>query len=370
MHSDSQARSLQVYDVFSGDEPSGVVARVAAPAFPKDKVESEIATMQYIAAHTTIHTPRVYGWNSDASNPVGLEYMILEKISGVPANEVWDTLPIHRKQVMVSEAADHIFQLFRLRFATGGSLYAGPDQKTFVGPIIAIPFYRTLDGIVRFADPVDQRALEAFRAPFSEPSRYVRSVLDAELHLVQHHRQHVLDHEFDGDEARFAQGIRVLEKAVELCSLYPGDACVSAPLTTPGELFSLRMDDFSLSNIMIDETTGRITGLLDLEGATIAPLWECACLPRWLQPYDEWDAAYEGGSAEERAPLRALFLEKMQEKDAAGEWIRALERGRPFREFTHLLSFHVWVWADMEEWVDERLEWARKHGPGVAYPAI
>ncbi|KAJ7879553.1 hypothetical protein B0H14DRAFT_1605122 [Mycena olivaceomarginata] len=103
----------KIYDICSDDEPVNIVVRVAAPAFPKDKVESE-----YLATHTNIPTPRVFGWNSNDGNPVGLEYMILEKISGVPASDVWDTLPLERKQVTVSEVADYIIQLFRLRFGS------------------------------------------------------------------------------------------------------------------------------------------------------------------------------------------------------------------------------------------------------------
>jgi hypothetical protein len=80
------------------------VVRVASPAFPKDKLESEVsyryyvlyqvtrvgieeitffrkvATCKMIAAFTNIPVPRIYAWNSDASNPVGAEYMILDKV--------------------------------------------------------------------------------------------------------------------------------------------------------------------------------------------------------------------------------------------------------------------------------------------------
>lgn len=31
---------------------------------------------------------------------------------------------------------------------------------------------------------------------------------------------------------------------------------------------------------MIDEESGLVTGIIDLEGATSAPLWECAIIPR------------------------------------------------------------------------------------------
>ncbi|KAJ3815291.1 hypothetical protein F5876DRAFT_72187 [Lentinula aff. lateritia] len=64
----------KVYEISASDNeiPNSVV-RVAAPAFPSsDKVESEIATLQYIACNTTIHrdTPLVYAWNTKVDNPI------------------------------------------------------------------------------------------------------------------------------------------------------------------------------------------------------------------------------------------------------------------------------------------------------------
>jgi len=71
----------KVYDVVRTDTKSvDAVVRVASPAFPKDKLESEVATIQYLAAHTRVPVPRVYSWNSDASNPAGVEYMIMQKV--------------------------------------------------------------------------------------------------------------------------------------------------------------------------------------------------------------------------------------------------------------------------------------------------
>jgi hypothetical protein len=36
--------------------------------------------MRYIAERTSLPIPRIYAWNSDASNAVGAEYMVLEKV--------------------------------------------------------------------------------------------------------------------------------------------------------------------------------------------------------------------------------------------------------------------------------------------------
>ncbi|KAJ6498133.1 hypothetical protein C8R47DRAFT_1010006 [Mycena vitilis] len=190
----------KVYEVLDNNsEPLDIVARVAAPAFPKDKLESEIATMQYIASHTSIHTPRVYGWNSDNTNPVGQEYMVMEKLKGTSASEVWDTLPMDLKKVTVYDVAHCILQLYALRFSTGGSLYNDAEGNTVVGPIVSTPFYRALDGFVRLPNEADRDALSGYRGPFPSASGYMRSFLDAELHIIKRHRQVVLENELKND---------------------------------------------------------------------------------------------------------------------------------------------------------------------------
>ena len=77
------------------------VARVAAPAFPEDKLESEVtvqvlctlraitdkgskvATLKFLAKNTDVPVPEVYAWDSDASNPLGAEYMLMQKVSPI-----------------------------------------------------------------------------------------------------------------------------------------------------------------------------------------------------------------------------------------------------------------------------------------------
>lgn len=39
----------------------------------------KIATLSYIAIHTSVPVPSVYAWNTEASNSVGAEWMIMQK---------------------------------------------------------------------------------------------------------------------------------------------------------------------------------------------------------------------------------------------------------------------------------------------------
>jgi hypothetical protein len=94
----SNIHGFQVYDIFKDDGTSIGIVRVAAPAFPKDKLESEVCLVSRVCAcilpimWRSGRNPQILGcahkhpsaevfaWDSDAANPVGAEYMIMEKV--------------------------------------------------------------------------------------------------------------------------------------------------------------------------------------------------------------------------------------------------------------------------------------------------
>ena len=71
----------QIYDIIlAGAEDIKYLLRIPSPDFPVDKLSSEVATLQYIAANTSVPVPKVLAWSTDPFNSAGTEYMILEKV--------------------------------------------------------------------------------------------------------------------------------------------------------------------------------------------------------------------------------------------------------------------------------------------------
>ncbi|KAK7413721.1 hypothetical protein QQZ08_012565, partial [Neonectria magnoliae] len=75
------------YNVFyrlEYEDGSSAAIRIPCPAvvkFPDEKVRYEVATMQYIAANTTIPVPKIYHWGTAEDNPLGLgPFIIMEYI--------------------------------------------------------------------------------------------------------------------------------------------------------------------------------------------------------------------------------------------------------------------------------------------------
>ncbi|QRV90377.1 phosphotransferase enzyme family protein [Ceratobasidium sp. AG-Ba] len=332
----------KVYDIYGSDgELLNKVTRVASPAFPRDKLESEVATLKYVLYFTKVPVPKVYYWNSDAANPVGAEYMIMEKVHGVPASKIWDDLHMDKKRTVVSDIA-------------------------------SVPFYRALDGEPRV--PVEDWNLlreeqASFRGPFNKVTDFLLCAVRAELNFLKHHRPYAepsgLRHP-RGAEAAVEEGEEVLRQALDLYPLFPGDLPVYSPMSSPEEPFSICLDDFRLSNIMIDPTTGKVTGLFDLEGTTIAPVWACAAFPGWLVEEDHEDWLPGDESDDIRAQLRETFMDAIKEADPSGEWDRAQSAGRPYRYLLNASKYFVVPWGNRKAYVNSLLEWC-KANPGKIY---
>ncbi|KAG9122032.1 hypothetical protein FRC07_001757 [Ceratobasidium sp. 392] len=333
----------------------------------------QVATLKFVSYRTNIPVPQVHSWNSDAANPVGAEYMIMEKIHGVPASKVWDALDLHKKRTAVSDVARYLASLFEHRFSSGGSLYIDShDPLRFeVGPIVSVPFYRALDGEPRvpaedWASLRDQQA--PFRGPFNQVTDFLLSVVRAELNFLELHRSFAIPPGLKhprGGEAAVAEGEEVLRKALDLYPLFPGNMPVYSPMTSPDKPFSICLDDFRLSNTMINETTGKVTGLFELEGTTIAPTWACGVVPGWLveENHADWLSGDESGHV--RAQLRQTFMDTINEVDPSGEWARAQSVGRPYRYLINVSKYFV-PWGYRKEYVDALLEWC-KTNPGKIY---
>jgi hypothetical protein len=80
-----------------------VVAKLPTPIAGSSHylTSSEVATMEFLRQELSFPIPHIYGWNSSSSlktNPVGVEYIIMERVQGVELNRCWKTLS--RKEML------------------------------------------------------------------------------------------------------------------------------------------------------------------------------------------------------------------------------------------------------------------------------
>ncbi|KIM73699.1 hypothetical protein PILCRDRAFT_828925 [Piloderma croceum F 1598] len=323
----------KVYRILRSHGPLMVV-RVARPCMARDKMESEVATMKYLAGHN-FPVPKIYAWDSGL-NATGAEYMVMEKVPGHSADSLWDNLSLSDKKKIVTQVAQHLLAAFQLQFDQAGSLYLSHAAHTsnpyYVGPIVTSTFFQVEDGLLVYSDWHVADGIQKFRGPFSNTADWLSHSLRAEIFALKSTH----DHEFDANAA-----------------LANMDDAVIPLMKSPHMPFSFRFDDISLKNIMIDGTC-QITGFIDLECTMIAPLWECATVPIWLLPEDDADGFTDRSFAEKEV-LRNIFLSEISHSHDGQEWLDAYEMGRDFQKFSSAL------------WMQDRFDWARLH-PGVGCP--
>jgi hypothetical protein len=164
-----------------------------------------------------------------------VDVVVLCKVSGVPDDSVMESLSHDAVRRLVAEVATYSHEMFSHRFEQAGSLYRfSTSDKFFVGSIISAPFYCALDDFVHVDNTPLLSALSHFRNPFGTVSDYLSSWIRVELYILSQNSLTLLS-ELDGNH--------------EHCAIYPSDIPVYEGATTPVQRFSLKLNDFRLSNI-------------------------------------------------------------------------------------------------------------------------
>ena len=89
--------------------------------------------------------PRVFAWSSRAQeNPVGAEYIIMEKVSGIELERVWPSMEIADKFAVVKAIAGFQNSWTSVSFKKFGSLYYANDLEQGAGNA---PLYTDTNGI-------------------------------------------------------------------------------------------------------------------------------------------------------------------------------------------------------------------------------
>ncbi|KAM0247763.1 hypothetical protein ACHAQJ_009696 [Trichoderma viride] len=149
------------------------VFRVSKPAFPWFKTECEVATMQYVAMYTSIPVPRVYAYDSSADNPLGYEWILMEKIENASSlSEAQLEMSMDQKLKVSRTVATWVHELNALRFESIGGLYfsegldSDDEPKFRLGP----PVHQTYMGDWRLEYPIPH-------GPFATPTELIRSLI-------------------------------------------------------------------------------------------------------------------------------------------------------------------------------------------------
>ncbi|OJJ45027.1 hypothetical protein ASPZODRAFT_153337 [Penicilliopsis zonata CBS 506.65] len=117
------------------DNGREVVAKVPNPnaGIPHFTTASEVATMDFARNILDTPAPHVYTWNSQAeSHPVGAEFIIMQKVEGMPLSQVWDRISLPQKLQVLLAMTCLQKQWLSVSFSHYGSLYYAGDVQPSV----------------------------------------------------------------------------------------------------------------------------------------------------------------------------------------------------------------------------------------------
>ncbi|KAI1148588.1 phosphotransferase enzyme family-domain-containing protein [Nemania diffusa] len=253
------------------------VMRVSLPVCPRTKTEAEVATLDWVRLHTRLRVPHVKAYDSSRNNPLGFEWVLMEKLHGKPLSQCWSSWTYGLKRRLVRQIADFTAATFNKAFQDG------------------------IGSISKAASNSDGRTHDHNRGPFFETSDWVRSRLQFALSDLTSRLSSTTSEAEKEMLHRMVELTRRIERLMpKFISSSDNIASQETTLYTAEEGPALTMlfhDSLSLDNMLVDDQ-GVLRGVLDWQCIPCVPLQEGCQFPAFLQQkYDRF-----------REPFRRFYL--------------------------------------------------------------
>ncbi|KAF2875182.1 kinase-like domain-containing protein [Massariosphaeria phaeospora] len=274
------------------EDGSEIIAKIPFPIAgpPKYTTAAEVAVLQYLHAHTQIPVPKVLAWSSDPSNPVGAEYIIMEKASGIQLFKRWGEMTDYDQFCLVKQLTRLEGELAALRFPASGSLYpceSMGQNDTYV------TLDRETDPSGRFCiGPSCERGWDIQaktvsshsqldQGPWPSLSSFGIALAERELARIEQNPTTAMS---DPPRGSFEEQIAVLKMARDVMLRLDSDTLidkVSQPV--------LWHTDLHMGNIYVsDEDVTKIVSIIDWQSIVISPLFLQARFPEFLSVDEDY----------------------------------------------------------------------------------
>ncbi|KAF9690849.1 hypothetical protein EKO04_011150 [Ascochyta lentis] len=259
---------------------------IAGP--PKYTTASEVAVLQYLHAHTQVPVPKVLAWNSDPLNPVGSEYIIMEKAPGIQLYKIWAEMSDWDQLCVVKHLTKLEGEITEIRFPASGSLYLCESMSDNDKYVALDP---EVDPSGRFCiGPSCERAWHTSGkiasvhsrlnlGPWPDLSSFGIALVEREIALL---RQDSTTAASDPPRGSFEEQIAVLKLTKKIMSRL-NEASLIEKVSEP----VLWHTDLHMGNIYVsEENPAKIVSLIDWQSIVVSPLFIQARFPEFL-PVEE-----------------------------------------------------------------------------------
>lgn len=256
-------------------------------------VASEVATIDYLRGKG-LPVPRIYGYNIDPANPVGAEYILMEKVQGRPLADEWFNLCETQRIRLLTQVVETELKLFDIAFPGYGSIYYEKDLPKHMGRINlsspGIDDSRFCVGPdVSLQNWFERRdTLDIHRGPAIEPTAVMQRVAEREVSYLQRfgkprfpYERHYRDitHFEKSNPDTHIENLQLFRKVCP--SLVPEEKWLQKPV--------LRHPDLNPNNIFVSKDT-QITGIIDWQHSCVLPFFLNAGIPNHFANYGDPDS--------------------------------------------------------------------------------
>ncbi|KAK5115819.1 hypothetical protein LTR85_009413 [Meristemomyces frigidus] len=265
--------------------------------------------MDYMRNELNTPLPKVYAWSCEADNPVRAEYIVMEKVAGVPLDDVWPKMDIEQRWEVTKAIAQHQQSWLTSTLPGYGSLYytkdlhgqeiipvEGVNGRYAIGPTTGRDWSddSRLDGaeVIAYLQAIANREVQCINALERFPKSPV-TLCGPGL--------------FQPTRERKLQALQCYSKLLPF--LAPLDRDLSKPCIWHGDLH--------VENIFVNpECPSEITSIIDWQATEVTPRFVQARQPHFLDYNGPKLAGLEmprltqnrdGLSSHEREKARALF---------------------------------------------------------------
>ncbi|CAG7921350.1 unnamed protein product [Penicillium olsonii] len=244
-----------------------VIARIPTPVAgpPHYTTASKVATMDFLRSILKLLVPEVLAYSASSDNPIGAEYILMERVKGESLSSRWLSLTTDETKDIMTQITDMERTIFDFHFPAYGSLYHKKDLDGetqipivgdfCIGPVSARQFWHG-----------ERSKPEIDHGPWLSSEDCVTSAARREIGVIQHHakarpRQTFLlptNHDILPSEYTLllSQFLQLAPHIIRLGSY-------SIP--------TLRHPDLSLSNILLAPGSTKIISIIYWQDAVIFP---------------------------------------------------------------------------------------------------
>jgi hypothetical protein len=267
------------------DDHVQLILRISGNHLPRIKTINEVAVMTWVRQNTRLPVAEVVRFDATTDNPLGHEYTLLQRLPGVAVSDVYDRLSPEVLDRLIDQMVDIVHQTHTMSWHGVFGLQFDSNGDVVPGPVLEETFWHSPD-VAKYwpaSESVDSLNISG---PYESYTDYIAAM----VRVYQH-------------------AIRVHPALEDMRDLLPRlDAFVEA-LSKHPELnntrYILAHKDLHFGNVMYDEPSGCITGILDWEFSSIVPA------PRW-NPVRAflWNGQYSQEATEEKNRVNKLFRER------------------------------------------------------------